>query len=331
MADRYRLRSALPEDGDELTALFNAVFRRNGSPEPPRPEEHWRWKYVDNGIGSHSSIAAREDGGIVGHVGGLPFPTWCRGSVRTTNQSVDNMVDPGDRRGLKRVGIFARLVNHWVESYFGADRDFLAWGFPSPENFRIGQKFSKYFLVRPVNALVHEKPGAIPLDHPGLEARVVERFGADVDALWERCRDRIEIGVVRDARHLNWRYAEHPRRPYRLIEARDASGVRGVAVTREGGMADDAVMLMDWLVPEDDEEAARALLAAAARHAAELDAGAVTAWFPEGLSWLRRFQLAGFLVQPSPHILVARSWDRSVTIEDLRRAFYSTAGDMDFY
>ena len=337
MGDPYDLRSAEPEDSVELTSLFNAVFRSNGSLVPARRDDHWRWKYVDNGMGSHSSVAVvqGDDGErrIVGHVGGLPFPTWCQGRVRSTNQSVDNMIDPSDRRGLKRIGVFARLVNHWIETYFGCDRDFIAWGFPSESNFRIGQKFSKYSLFRTVNALVHENPSRLVKDHSGLESRLVERFDEGADTLWDRCSEDIELGVVRNMRHLNWRYADHPIRRYRLIEVRETSTglLRGIGVTRFGGMADDAVLLVDWLVPTDDDDAAHCLLCACAKHAAELDAGAVTAWFPEGIQWFRHFQLNGFIVQPSPHIFVGRSWDRSVRIKDIRRAFYATPGDMDFY
>lgn len=336
MAEGYELRSAEPRDGEALTSLFNAVFCSHASGPPggsPRSVEHWRWKYVDNGVGSHSTVAVSNNGkGILGHVGGLPLPTWCRGEIRSTNQSVDNMTHPESRAGLRRVGLFAKMVNHWVETYFGPDRDFLAWGFPSVENFRIGQKFSKYFLVRTVNALVHEHPDRVGDAPAELTIRPVDRFSEDVEPLWRRCARDIEFGVVRNLRYLNWRYADHPVNSYDLFETRDGTGtLRGIFVTREGRLADTSLLLMDWLVPEDDDDTMRAQLAHCSKSADAAGLGSVSAWFPEGLSWFRRLQLEGYLVRPTDQILVARSWDRWVTIPDLRRGLYATVGDMDFY
>lgn len=335
MTPSCEFRCAVPEDDEELTALFNAVFRADPAQlalGTPRSVGQWRWKYVQNGVGSHSTVAVdREGAGLIGHVGGIPLRTWSRGAVRRANQSVDNMVHPSARRGLQRIGVFARMVNHWVDTYFGPEGDFLGWGFPCAENLRIGQRFSRYSVVRTVNALVLRLSGATSRGVAGIERRRVLRFGAEVDRLWERCASDVGIGVVRDARYLNWRYAEHWR-DYALHEVRDAveGGLRGLCVTRRGGFADESILLMDWLAPADDEDAARALVATAAEEADAAGLGVVTTWFPEGVEWFHRLQGLGFRVRPTDHVLVARSWDRGVTIEDLRRELYATAGDMDF-
>lgn len=330
----FELRDATRADGEELNALFNRVFRTPADSRPPRSPAAWDWRYRGDPIASHSSVAVdRESGRIVAHVGGLCMPTWCRGRVRPTALSVDNMVDPEWRRGLKRMGLFARLVNHWVDSWFGCDRDFLAWGFPTHDNFRIGQRFSKYSLVRPLNVLVAEDLGAVRESHPGVRVRLSSRLDPELDALWERSRAGMEMGVVRDHAYLQWRYAEHPETHYELLEARDArsGALRGLAVLRDGGLAEDALMLVDWLVPLEDEAAAAGLRSAVAERAIEADAGVLLTWFPEGVPWFERFQRKGFHVRFTPLIHVARSWDRSVRISELRRDFYATLGDIDSY
>src|SRR5688500_3185153 len=42
------------------------------------------------------------------------------------------------------------------------------------------------------------------------EVEVVRRFDARVDRLWERLSNRFTLAVRRDARYLNWKYAEPP-------------------------------------------------------------------------------------------------------------------------
>ena len=96
----YELRDATRADGEELTTLFNRVFRSNGDARSPRSPAAWDWRYRGDPYASHSSVAVdRDSGRIIAHVGGLCLPTWCRGEVRPTALSVDNMVDPERRRG----------------------------------------------------------------------------------------------------------------------------------------------------------------------------------------------------------------------------------------
>ena len=40
----YELRDATRADGEELTTLFNRVFRSNGDARPPRSPAAWDWR-----------------------------------------------------------------------------------------------------------------------------------------------------------------------------------------------------------------------------------------------------------------------------------------------
>jgi hypothetical protein len=143
----------------------------------------------------------------------------------------------------------------------------------------------------------------------------------------------VPLASLRSRERLNWRYADHPVFTYKMVELRgEAAGqLRGIAVTRRGGIAADVLMLMDWLVPGDDLEACHRLLDAVARQASEMRAGAVVAWFPEGSEWFARFQDLGFRVRPTPIILVGRSWDREIPIERIRHELHLTLGDIEYY
>jgi len=324
------LRSVQRGDDDGLLELYSEVF----SGESARSAAHWRWKYLDPRVANHSCVAQDpEDGRFVAHIGGLALPTWCRGEVRTTTQSVDNMLAPRLQQGLKRIGVFALAVNHWVDSWFGAERDFIAWGYPSEGNFRIGQRFCKYSLVRPINVLLCESGSLPAVSGSSLEVIETRVLGPEINRLWERCAPSMEMGLVRNRAYLDWRYRAHPDVDYRVLVAQDSGsgGLRGLCVMRDGGIDPGAATIMDWLVPSDDEEAACSLLGEVGRRAQAAGQGTVGAFFPDGLHWFQRFQEYGFRVRATEAIQVARSWDRAVSLRDIRRGFYATFGDMDVY
>lgn len=336
MTDRYSysLRPAKAEDRDALIALHNATYASDdGHGMNPIDAHVWDWRYDANGVGHTSSVAEdRESGEIAAFVGGIARRIWMRGKITGGIHSLDLMTAPSRSKGLRRVGVFGRLLSYWCGYYYSADDKWLAFGFPSTAAFRIGRRFGGYRLYRPVNVLVHSSPVALGGVVGGLEVRTVTTVSPDVDELWSRCAPDMELAIVRDAEYFSWRYERHPRFAYRMVEVRDRDGaLRGMLVTRQGGIAEDAIMLMDWLVPLRDEDAIRSLLAACSGAARETSAGAVIAWFPEGQPWFDRFQDEGFRVRFTPIIHVGRSWRRDFPIEDIRRSIYSTCGDIEYY
>ena len=320
-------------DAAELNTLFNRVYGRERSRAVPRHERHWNWKYFANPRGNHSLLARDTGSGqVLAHAGGLPCSLSVEGETRLGVQTVDHMVDDARRRGLRRVGLFTRLMREWVDTYCGPDGNAVGWGFPSQANLRIGRRHLGYRLVRPLNALVCRRLDAWAGPHAGVGVRGVPRFDADADALWSRCARELGVVVERRAAALNWRYAEHPDVGYHLLEARDATdgALRGLAVLRFGGLADDVASIMDWLVPGDDLDTTRALLEACAHRASRQGYGTLAAWFPENMGWFERFQELGFAVRFTPLVLVARCFDGSLDIPDLRARCSMTLGDIDF-
>ncbi|MEW6074061.1 MAG: hypothetical protein AB1726_15875 [Planctomycetota bacterium] len=336
MTDRppYLLRPVRAEDREALIAVHNATYAGDrGHGMNPMDGRVWDWRYGVNGTAHASSVAEdRETSEIAAYVGGIARHIWMRGELTGGIQSLDLMTAPSRSQGLRRVGVFGRLVRYWCDCNFSADDKWIAFGFPSTAAFRIGRRFGGYRLYRPVNVLVHSSPAKLRDRSAGLELRTVECVSPDVDGLWNRCARDIELAVVRNAEYFSWRYERHPRFAYRMVEARDRGGaLRGLLVTRHGAVGQDVTMLMDWLAPLDDEDAIRALLAACAGAAREAGAGSVVAWFPEGQPWFERFQDEGFRVRFTSIIHVGRSWKREFPVEDIRRAIYATCGDIEYY
>ncbi len=294
--------------------------------------EHWSWKFLENPQGSHSAVAER-GGDVVAFVGGVPMRVLCNGEERVAVLTVDHMTRMADRSGLKRLGLWTRLKQYWIGRYCGADRDFIGFGFPNDQNFRIGQHAVGYSLIRPINVLLHARLGELDQPSRGITVAFVDRCSDDAGDLWARCVGKPRIIPIRDRAYLDWRYAEHALVDYRFLEAREhGTGLlRGIAIVRSGGIAEDALMLMDWLVPHDDEDAAIALLRACANDAIEQRMGAIVAWFPESTPEFEAFQDRGFRVRHTPLKCAGRSWDRRYPVEVVRRDFHLSFGAMDMY
>lgn len=330
MLSNHRFRPYAAGDCAPLLELFHRAYGAGGA---ARSVAHWRWKFERNPGGPRSLLAvARDSETVLGFVGGTAHRAWHDGVARSVVQSVDHMVDPECRRGLARLGLFARLKRRWIEEFCGHDRCFVGFGFPSTCDFRIGARVARYAHIQPVLALVHRDLAALARRAPASPRAAKERrVPDDVDGLWATVRRELEVAIVRDAAHLRWRYDEHPDIDYSVVAARDEGGaLRGIAVVRAGGLAEDIATIMDWVTPRGDVAARRALLAGCARVADGLGAGVLATWFPASSPEFEAFQDEGFRVRYTPMAMAGRVWDRRLAADGLRRAFFLTPGDIDF-
>lgn len=97
----------------------------------------------------------------------------------------------------------------------------------------------------------------------GLEVAEVDDVPDDVEALWGQVRHRHPWGVARHGDWWRWRYASHPDRPYRLVEARRRGRLVALsAVVTRDDLGGRFHCLLELLA--EDEVAARALVATVA-------------------------------------------------------------------
>ena len=314
MSESTLFRPYRSEDATELLALFNRVFGPLNPSLTPRSSDHWRWKFDENPHGNHSFVAcSQDDGHCLGFVGFIPQLMICGGQRRMSSQACDHMVDAACRSGLRKRGIFPGLMQRFIQTHCSPEGDVICWGFPTPEAFRIGQQLLGYSVVRPVNMLLLTAlPDPVP---PTRSARTqsLAALPADTDELWGRLESEIDLAVVRNATYLRWRYQQHPDVGYTFLEARDVhdGSLRGLAIMRSGGLAEDVALIMEWLVPAEDQEATRALFEACTQHAEVLGMTSLAAWFPESSVEFDRFQRLGFRVRFTKMVHTARSFDRS--------------------
>ncbi len=138
------------------------------------------------------------------------------------------------------------------------------------------------------------------------------------------------LALLRDARYLNWRYADRPDQDYRLYECREqGSGrLRGLCVYTVGDfLRPNTGFFVDWLAPADDHDATVSMIAALEAQARRDQVGVLAGVWNRGSTWFLQFQRLGFLVRGTPYFLVLASFKYDTIY--YRDQWYFTMGDSD--
>jgi hypothetical protein len=327
------IRIAEPADDAALVDCFNSIFPVDHPSVPPMDLATWRWKYRAPGLARREMIVATHaEVGVVGAYPSQPLRARFEGQPCRTAQITDLMVRHAWRRVGERPGLFVQMGKLYYGLYCGAgeERQRFNYGWPVPA-WRIGQRYLQYENVRDWNFLAREIPVAtsqLTAMPAGFTAQEVERFGAETDALFERVAGESRFTLEKDSTWLNWRYAEHPSRRYRLLELRARGELRAIAVD---GIADlrrpNTSFLVDWIVPAGDGDALAAIVAAAERRAHAAGTGALATVANPADPRHRRLQQFGYDTWDSGYFLVVAAFTLDAMV--LRDAWHFTMGESD--
>ncbi len=330
MTGPITLRPYQPGDETALLAGHNRIFGTE------RSLAHWQWKFRDNPTGLiHTMLAVHEDDGIVGAYVTMPARVRVDGNEVIAGQCVDLWVLPEHRRAGPRPGLFVNMALAHYEQWGGKGEGQNAFHYGWPiATWRIGQRYLKYEMVRDWDFLFRQvpegglPPRAVPTD---LQVRQVHRFDADTDALWTRLQDASRLAIVRDAKYLNWRFADAHDVAYELWECRErgTGNLRGVAVTTQRDfLFPRTSFLVDWLVPGDDFDATVALLATAEERANALGSQVLSTLFQHLDPRFLLFQRLGFSVYGTSYfqVVIPFTMDDTLFFKD---HWYHTLGDSD--
>ncbi len=280
------LRRADPGDDVAIRALLAGAFDAN----PKARADFTRWQYWDNPFGRVRSWVAEDGGEVVAHWAAVPVPLVLGGRRVVGAKGVD-IATAESHRGR---GLFTALGRRLVGDCADAGMPALL-SHPNPRSAAAVERVGGRLVARvPVYVL--------PLDDRWLAERfrlpvpaaraaraAVFRIGRgdpvetvpvpppDLDALWAHVAGAVRHGIVRDAAWWRWRYADRPERPYRIVVARRAGRLTGVAaVTTRAAFGARFGFVLELLAV--DAAAARGLvcgLGAAADDAAGLALAAI--------------------------------------------------------
>jgi hypothetical protein len=300
----YVCRPLAAADLAEVAETLQAVFG------VPFGAEHLRWKLLGNGSrsGPALSTALIHAGRIVGIHGHVPVRFRVGPRELRAVQGTDFAVLEGHRR----LDAFLGMVSASSERLKRAGVAF-AYGVPLDEAAAVNLGLLGQHVLAPVPLLVKalsiggrmaadgtrasvrsagralqrvemrlRKPH---LDIPdGLALHRVDRFDDRFDAFWARVRSDYPVMCVRDAAHLNWRFADAVGRRYEAYCLADGEGrVAGYVVLgwSDGGCAGRA-RIADLVTPRDGtRDVARCLVRQALRRFLEAGIGTADCWmFP---------------------------------------------------
>jgi hypothetical protein len=225
-------------------------------------------------------IVSLVDGRIRGCIGYIPVDVTVAGRTVRAAWAANWMVDQQQRRlGLGPL-LMRELCSRFAVTLATGPNDDAADLLPRMgwTSFGTLPRYVRILDVGAAAALVDDGPFEWPdgkrTDQPptGLSAREVNRFDARSTDLWDTTFAAQHAGTRRSADFLNWRYADHPRFPHRLLEVSNGDGtLRGLAVFRVEQVRDLPVRVGRILELIGDSDAQRALLQALAEQARSED------------------------------------------------------------
>ena len=238
----FAFRAASPADRPALLRLFEAAF---GSPADP---ETWAWKYDRNPHPS-TSVVALHDGEVVGHFGGVGTRYRGAGGDLAGVAAADVMTHPSRRR-LGRPSLFVDLGLEFFRTAAAAGAPFV-FGFPNERHRRTGEMSLGYVSIEPARHWLRPLGRSLlgRLRSRFLRARVGEGVTRAHDSLAEALHARPGWRSDRSRATLDWRFSQHARATYRVVELLDRSGAsRGYAAVRRAG---DRALLADLQIRDE--------------------------------------------------------------------------------
>ena len=311
---RWQISHVLPQNFPEIAALFQEVFNH------PLSRELWEWKY---GSGRGNAVAARKDGKMVAHYGGMYRDILVGGRPERVAQICDVMVHSHERGVLTRQGPFFLMGSSWPEVYGP-----LGFGFPTRRAMHVAEKMGLYTQVGQM-AEVRWQPASARL-RLGTRVRSLVRCDAAdrvmVHPLWNAMAKDLQASAVgvKNWDFLERRYFSHPHNHYEvlLVTARFTGKPLGIMVLRRLA---GACELLDVIGPLSS---LALLIDQARRMTRRWGLPHLYCWITS--NYAQRFVDCGGTQQALDLSIPASSWTQNPQSELFKDKWWLMAGDTDF-
>lgn len=345
------------EHDKHKNALLKFLEKVGGSEKCSKRAKVIEWIHKD--MPGHDRLPLRyvitQGDRIAGSMGHMPTEFLSRGQKFLARFTHDLLVDP-DYRGQ---GLAKRLVNNALNtgSFFPGGmwmtgacyKLHLSCGFSdmkplqtltlalNPTTFLSKKEMSSSKITAAkvalrISRLKGLKRAASSLKKSNKTLNQIRSFNPNTDRRWLELLQTYEIGRIRNAAYLNWKYSRHPILTYQILLAEHADQVDGYIIWRlpQNGDERKRALITDFLVQNGDTETLEALIAKVILETSETEAEALT--IVTSQSWvsnlLRRF---GFYPKGTPDAWVIAGWKSVIPsewINDLSK-WHICAGDSD--
>lgn len=319
-------------DEFRILELWKKVFGKDGK---ERKLAAWHYRFLANPIGMHVMLAkGAATGRVLAQFAGVPVRVFVRGEQHVFAQMVDSMADPDYRQGLRKPGLFTRVVTAYVEKWGQPGQESLGFGLPNPQAYRIGKRTQGYEDLRDLEwraKPLTSPPGPAPDAVPKLSIQSPRAPGKRLEELWGKVKSQHDVWVIRDHLYLDWRYWKNPDVNYRYLVAILANEVVGLAVGVERFLGEETFAIADFIVVDGEDQVARHLLAACEDAARKAGCQKIVGSFtPAGCREDGLLAEAGYSLEKAPWKWVGRIYAKEkLAWDDLQKNWFLTLGDSD--
>lgn len=288
----------------------------------------WQWK-----LGSQKGkpIVALKDGQVIAYYGGIKRDISLFGENNTALQICDVMVDKQYQGVLSKKGIFQQLAATFLENNIGYNAEhILGYGFPTHRAMKLAKRINLYDAVDSLVELQWPVNNSKPLW--STQVRIIESPSAEivrkVDRLWQKMTLDYQKSIigVRNWAYLEHRYLNCPVKEYQLfsVQSRFSSEIKGLFVLRYI-QAQNHWMLVDIIAARDNfpviiEQALRVVKRSGGEKMVFWITQSHHQYLPQ--NWVDKKEL---------HIdIPCNIWSAGPSIEQIKNAWWLTAGDADF-
>jgi hypothetical protein len=286
---KLAMRWAGPSDAPGLLDLFRDAYQRWPRVETAvEPIDHLSWKYEDTGVQS-GRFALALDGDRI--VGAIPLSTRTFLVDGRPMQSA-TALDVAVREEYRQFGVYMEL--QWFSR--GEYRNSVDFNFgyagPHPGMARVREKLQGWKVmphsidVLAANATRLQSPA--PAD---ASIDIVERLDESIDGFCLEALRPFRLGLLRDHRYLNWRYADARGGGGTLLLARRGTEVAGLAALR---VSNGVAYVAELLVLPGRNDVAGALASECLSRARAAGIEKARCWLPERHPYREAIVDAGF-------------------------------------
>ena len=313
-------------DESEIVELWKEVFNKK------RSVEHWQWRFNKCPFGKGIVMLALDGDKIIS------FYSTNRMDIKVKQEIVKAVhgFDGATHPDYRKQGIFTLILKKLTKDYTEEGVKFM-YGYPNTNSYQIHLKYFSWtghgLIELWVKDLKKKDNGAGVRNNGKIQQ--VNVFDDRVNQLWNRAKNNLKVGIVRNKDYLNWRYVENPSIKYHKVYYLDANDVLSGFVVLKIHIQDDTVIghIIDILA--SNEIAFNELIQYSYKFFNEKDVSLLSCWFPKNHSFSKFLTNEGFALDIMDHTCFGvKSISNIAKIKEYvekKDNWYMTMGDCDIF